>query len=328
MEVIIRQAILHILDTTTDQPDFSDVAMELSPDKTAYLQTCIERLMNTDEARKCTLKETSAFRTELMQNSDFVDLSRRIAGVMFDYMHAHTTIPCADLAIVDYDYGEDNFLAILKLNYKNGYTHRTEVAPDGPAVHTIAAMRVCLPSPTTKLEEGALIDRKTGNMRLVEKKYDIDDKKDYYLSSVVFECTQQPTEKKKLDVIQKAAVKAVEQAYTEEPHAAEQVAVMLCNEAAEKDNEISVQSVRQKIEDAYPMAAAPFDAAVEEAPFDVAEPVKVSPSRIRRLESRCLKTASGIEIKIPAELIASDSAVEFIHGDDGSISMLIRDVIV
>ena len=76
------------------------------------------------------------------------------------------------------------------------------------------------------------------------------------------------------------------------------------------------------------MAAESFVAAVEEAELDVAEPVKVTPARIRRLESRCLKTASGIEIKIPAELIASDSAVEFIRGEDGSVSMLIRDVIL
>ncbi len=326
MEAIIRQAILHILDTTTDAPDLSDAPMVLAPDKTAYLQTCIERLQATDEARRCRLKETSAFRSELRQNSDFVDLSRRIAGVLFDYMHAHPTIPCADLAVVDYDYGEENYLAVLKLNYKNGYTHHTDTQ-DG-AVHTIAALRACLPAPTVKLEEGALICRADDTLRLVEKKYDIDGQKDFYLSSVVFECTQELTEKKKLDVIHKAAVQAVQDAYTSEPHAAEQVAVMLCNQAAEQENTISVAQVKQQIEENYPMAAAPFCDAVEQAQVDVAEPVKVSPARIRRLESRCLKTASGIEIKIPAELIASDSAIEFIHGDDGSLSMLIKDVIV
>jgi hypothetical protein len=328
MEVIIRQAILHVLDTTVDRPDFSDAPMELAPDKTAYLQTCIERLMATDEARSCRLRENSAFASELAQNQDFTDLSRRIAGVMFDYMHAHPTIPCADLAVVDYDYEDENYLAVLKLNYKNGYTHRTDTLSDGMAIHTISAQRACLPAPTVKLEEGALIHRADGGMRLIEKKYDIDGTKDFYLSPVIFECTQEPTEKKKLEVIHKAAVQAVQDAYTEEPHAAEQVAVMLCNEAAEQDNVITAEAVKQRIQEDYPMAAAPFEAAVEEAQVAVAEPVRVSPAKIRRLESRCLRTASGIEIKIPAELIASDSAVEFIHDDDGSLSMLIKDVIV
>lgn len=328
MEIIIRQAILHILDSTTDQPDFSECPMELSPDKAAYLQTCIERMLATDEAHVCRLTENSAFRTELEQNKDFIDLSRRIAGVMFDFMHTHPSIPSADLAVVDYDCEGEGYLAVLKLNYKNGYTHITEQVQGGPLQHSIMHQRVCLPAPTVKIEEGALIRYRDGAVRLVEKKYDLDGKKDFYLSSVIFECTQELTEKKKLEVIQKAATQAVQDAYTEEPHAAEQVAVILSNQAAVQDNVISVQAVKEQIEELYPLAAIPFEVAVEEAQVDIAEPVKVTPARMRRLESRCLKTASGIEIKIPAELIAADSAVEFIHGDDGSISMLIKDVIL
>ncbi len=327
MEAIIRQAILHILDTTVEQPDFSDAVMELFPEKTAYLQTCIDRLAATDDARLCQLKNSSAFGAELAQNNDFIDLSRRIAGVMFDFMHAHTSIPCADLAVVDYDYDGETYLAILKLNYKNGYIHVTG-QNDGGAVHTISYQRTCLPSPTVKVEEGALIRRKDGTIRLVEKKYDLDGKKDYYLSSVILECTQALTEKKKIDVIQQAATKAVQDAYTEAPHIEEQVAVMLCNQAVEQDNVISVEAVKKQIEEEFPMAAAPFVAAVQEAQVNIAEPVQISPARVRRLESKCLRTASGIEIKIPSELLASDSAVEFIHGDDGSLSMLIRDVIL
>jgi hypothetical protein len=328
MEAIIRQAVLHILDTTADSPDLSDAPIAPAPDSTAYLQTCISRLAATDEARACRLKETSAFRGELAQNPDFIDLSRRIAGVLFDYMHAHPTIPAGALAVVDYDYEGEGYLALLKLNYKSGYTEAAEQPEAGRLSHTIRPVRNCLPAPTVKLEEGALIRRADGAVRLVEKKYDIDGVKDYYLSSVILECTQELPDRKKLEVICEAATQAVQEAYAEEPHAAEQVAVLLRNQALEQENRVSAESVRQKIAEDYPMAEAPFTAAVAQAQIDAAEPVTISPARIRRLESRCLKTASGIEIRIPAELIASDSAVEFIHADDGSLSMLIRDVIL
>ena len=56
--------------------------------------------------------------------------------------------------------------------------------------------------------------------------------------------------------------------------------------------------------------------------------VTVSPSRIKKLESRSFKTESGIEIKIPAELCNSDDAVEFIHSATGGLSLLIKDVLV
>ncbi len=54
----------------------------------------------------------------------------------------------------------------------------------------------------------------------------------------------------------------------------------------------------------------------------------VTPARIRRMESRSIHTANGIEVKIPTELLNSDNEVEFLHSDDGSISLLIKNVIL
>ena len=38
MEIIIHQAILHVLDTTLDAPVLSGSGMEMTAEKTAYLQ--------------------------------------------------------------------------------------------------------------------------------------------------------------------------------------------------------------------------------------------------------------------------------------------------
>ena len=40
------------------------------------------------------------------------------------------------------------------------------------------------------------------------------------------------------------------------------------------------------------------------------------------------KSASGIEVKIPTELLSSDSELEFLHDPDGSVSLLIKNVIL
>lgn len=52
------------------------------------------------------------------------------------------------------------------------------------------------------------------------------------------------------------------------------------------------------------------------------------PPGIRRMESRSIHTASGIEVKIPTEILSEDSAVEFLHAEDGSVSLLIKNVIL
>ena len=329
MEIIIHQAILHVLDTTLDAPVLSGGGMELTAEKTAYLQNHIEKLLASDEIRQCRPLPDSAFRNELEHNQDFIDLSCRIAGVLFDYMHAHTTIPGADLAVVDFTRDGAPWLGILKLNYKNGYTHNTETV-EGAPVNSIIQPRACLPTQSGKVEEGALVNLTDYSMRLLEKKYDIDGHKEFYLSSVVFQYTQAEPEKKKLQAIQEAAAQAVKDAYEDEPHADAQVAMLIANQAADNDNQVSVEQVRQQLAEEYPLAAVPFDDYVEKSEVleEAAAPVTVTPARIRRMESRSIRTANGIEVKIPTELLNSDSELEFLHDPDGSVSLLIKNVIL
>ena len=329
MEIIIHQAILHVLDTTLDAPVLSGGGMELTAEKTAYLQNHIEKLLASDEIRQCRPLPDSAFRNELEHNQDFIDLSCRIAGVLFDYMHPHTTIPGADLAVVDFTRDGAPWLGILKLNYKNGYTHYTETV-EGAPVNSIIQQRACLPTQSGKVEEGALVNLTDYSMRLLEKKYDIDGHKEFYLSSVVFQYTQAEPEKKKLQAIQEAAAQAVKDAYEDEPHADAQVAMLIANQAADNDNQVSVEQVRQQLAEEYPLAAVPFDDYVEKSEVleEAADPVTVTPARIRRMESRSIRTANGIEVKIPTELLNSDSELEFLHDPDGSVSLLIKNVIL
>ena len=329
MEIIIHQAILHVLDTTLDAPVLSGGGMELTAEKTAYLQNHIEKLLASDEIRQCRPLPDSAFRNELEHNQDFIDLSCRIAGVLFDYMHAHTTIPGADLAVVDFTRDGTPWLGILKLNYKNGYTHYTETV-EGAPVNSIIQQRACLPTQSGKVEEGALVNLTDYSMRLLEKKYDIDGHKEFYLSSVVFQYTQAEPEKKKLQAIQEAAAQAVKDAYEDESHADAQVAMLIANQAADNDNQVSVEQVRQQLAEEYPLAAVPFDDYVEKSEVleEAAAPVTVTPARIRRMESRSIRTANGIEVKIPTELLNSDSELEFLHDPDGSVSLLIKNVIL
>ena len=290
MEIIIHQAILHVLDTTMDAPVLSGGGMEMTAEKTAYFQYHIEKLLASDDIRQCRPLPDSAFKNELEHNHDFVDLSCRIAGVLFDY------------------------------------TETVEGAP----VNSIIQQRACLPSQSGKVEEGALVNLTDYSMKLLEKKFDIDGHKDFYLSTVVFQYTTAQPEKKKLQAIQEAAVQAVQENYADQPHVEAQVAMLIANQAADNDNQVSIQQVRQQLEEEYPLAAVPFDDYVEKS--DVLEapeqPVTVTPARIRRMESRSIHTANGIEVKIPTELLNSDNEVEFLHSDDGSISLLIKNVIL
>ena len=144
---------------------------------------------------------------------------------------------------------------------------------------------------------------------------------------MVFQCSQTPPDRKKLAVIQQAAEQAVQDTYDGQEHVEAQVAMLIRNQAV--DNKVSAEAVRRQLAEEFPLAAVPFDDYIEKSDaVDAAEPVTVTPARIRRMESRSIRSQSGIEVKIPAELLASIEDVEFLHDPDGSVSVLIKNVLL
>ena len=288
MEVKINQVVLHLLDPGASEPVLSDRAMDMDADLYEYYTATLERAFASDEVKNCRFLPDSAFAAEMAQNQDFIDLSRRHTELM----------------------GNGRFSSMVP-------------------------QRTLLPG-TPKADEAALIDRANGTVRLIEKKFTLDDRKDFYLSTRVFGCTEALQEKAKLKAVCETAVAAVKEAYPE-PEALDDVppfdggtetAVELLVRNQAVDNQISVEDVRERIRENFPLAAPKFEEALAETGVQENDRVTVTPARIKKLESRSFKTESGIEIRIPAELCSSDDAVEFIHSATGGLSLLIKDVLV
>ena len=74
-------------------------------------------------------------------------------------------------------------------------------------------------------------------------------------------------------------MQAVQENYTDQPHVEAQVAMMIANQAADNDNQVSVEQVRRQLEEDYPLAAVPFDDYLEKSDvLDYAQqPVTVTP---------------------------------------------------
>ena len=163
MEVKINQVVLHLLDPGASEPVLSDRAMDMDADLYEYYTATLERAFASDEVKNCRFLPDSAFAAEMAQNQDFIDLSRRIAGVIFEQMLQYQAIPAGDLAVVDFTADGVPFYGVLKLNYRPGYTHHTELMGNG-RFSSMVPQRTLLPG-TPKADEAALIDRANGTVR-------------------------------------------------------------------------------------------------------------------------------------------------------------------
>lgn len=147
MDVKLNQVIYHLLDSGASEPVLSDRPMDLDADLFEYFTACIEKAWASDEGKACQFLPDSAFLAEMRQNSDFIDLSRRIAGVIFEQQLQYPGIPSGDLAVADCSMDGVPFYAVLKLNYRPGYTTRQPCWATASAARSRRSAPCCQAAP-------------------------------------------------------------------------------------------------------------------------------------------------------------------------------------
>ena len=129
--------------------------------------------------------------------------------------------------------------------------------------------------------------------------------------------------------MQTAAAQAVRQSYEDNQKSDSEIAAILCEEAVAGDGSLEVQRVKERLEEQFPLAVESFTQELEEANLPLEETVSVPPARIKRMEYQSIKTESGIEMKIPTSLLRGDNDyVEFVNEPDGTISLLVKGVVL
>lgn len=205
MNLHIKQAVLHVLDTSIDTPVLSDACLELSADVYEFLSQHVERAAASDERKTCEFQEGSPFLTYPLHDLEqFLPTTREIALRLFQYMRIYPDIPAADVLMMQAEIDEQPHFVLLKLNYKESYIHFLQNGEEEKRT-SIVRQRTVLPAPGGKGGETFLLNMATGGVQVIEKKFDIDGKKDFYFSSRFLECAAALSEKQKFQEIKKAA---------------------------------------------------------------------------------------------------------------------------
>ena len=328
MELEIKKAIVHVLDQDASAPVFSDKLLELEPEETDYIESHLEKAYYNDAGKNCTFLPESNFPALLLENDDFIKASKQIAERFFNVMQEYPSIPSADLFVVLCNIEGHECVAMLKMNYKAAFAHYYRQV-EGCHYNALIKQRTILPPVSSKPDESVIVDMTNGCIRLVEKKYELDGVKGFYLSERVLKSTQSQTERVRLQAVQTAAIEAVKQDYDETKQLECEVTTILAEEAVAGGGNLQVEKLRDRLEESFPLAVATFDKELENTGIAIKEQVQVPPARIKKMEYQSIKTESGIEMKIPTNLLVGENEyVEFINTPDGTINLLIKGVLI
>ena len=179
MELTLEAAVLHVLDPGADLPVLSQTLLT-DEDALHYLGGLAAKAWNSEEAKNCSFTSESPLLAHLGElDQAFLSVTADLAQSWFDVLRENPSIPAADAAFLLLNIDGNDYFAGLKLNYKTGYAHFFDMGT-GDAVTGITRQDFLLPGTSGKADEAFFVDLASQQVRVLEKKYEIDGHKDVY----------------------------------------------------------------------------------------------------------------------------------------------------
>lgn len=366
-DIILRKSIVHILDSTLGMPVLSDELLDTGSDLSEFIRTHIARLLSGDELKKCYFQTESSEVYEMLHSykeADFIPFTKSLAAKLYTIMNENPDIPSADFLISAFQCDGGQYLALLKMNYRDTYVHLTgqihqeavsfsdtvplegaslENAPflpeesgeakTHPSVsaplsgnyNRIMKQTATLPSAGSRLSEAIIIDFSDLTVQLVEKKYEINGSKENYLSTRFLECGTNLSQKAKMNIVTRA-VDQINEKYFDQNFEKKMETKSVLQKEIEEEGSLQVEKAAEILYAEIPEIKEEFMEKMEKYHIEKEEIKPQDPSTTKKFTKQYLTTDTGIEINIPTELYDDIKNVEFITNPDGTISILIKNI--
>lgn len=330
-DIRIKKMIVHIMDPTIGMPVLSDTELTYGSEVAEFVREHIARIGSGDDAKECCFYQEESEVYKLLseyEDEDFVEMSKSVAGLLYEIMGSNIDIPAADLLVVRFREQETEYLALLKMNYKALYTHRTMPVAEGEGnSNEIIRHKSILPSESQRLSEAAIIRLDDLALWVMEKKYEVNGEKVNYFSYLFLKCSSHLSHKSKLSIVSRAVESVQKEGFDETERFEKQMrAKRILQEEIEENGGFVVEDIAGKIFDDQPELKVAFQDKMEK--YDMVKE-KIEPrsdNTVRKYRSQYLFTDTGIEIKIPMEQYKNPGSVEFITNPDGTVSVLIKNI--
>ena len=324
---IIDKAVLHILDAAVEASLLSAAELPLAGAVGEYLAAHIERSRKSPDKKAGTFYEDSECKKEiaayLAGEKDFLAFSRAIAeSFLRAFSHAAEAANML-LFVLDVKEDERRELVLFLCRSHAGFSPAIVDTAGGLSAELNAESSL-LPSASATMDEFAFVDLSTLAVHVRARRYTIDGNAIFVLPELVLECGQAPSAREALKKASDTAKKVAEAYGGDAVETAAAVKSFVAGALAEKDAVNPFEAGREVFK-GNPAMQAEYEKAIEEAGF--AAPVEMDrESILKKMKSHKLKTDTGIELTIPTDYFDNTEFVEFRRGEDGTISITLKQI--
>lgn len=342
-DIVIRKAILHILDTNRGECILSNTLLDPGPDLHDFIRNHIYKIVSSDDTKNCEFNPEASPIYSILETwdesdeSSFIETSQAIANKLYIAMGEGLDIPAADLLFVTFQAEGTIYLALLKMNYKESYTHEITASDSEstnlnsndsniPVINTgIVKSRALLPSATSRIPEAVIINLSDYHIKLLEKRYEINGEKAYYLSENFLICHTNIPPKKKLNILTRV-INNISNKYD----GADLKTKMDTKSALQKEyvdrKSFDIEEIGNKLFGKSPEKKSEFDEKMEQYDLQYDNFTVTNENTVKKLEKQVMVTDSGIEISIPMETYNKLANFEVQTDVTGKSTIIIRNI--
>lgn len=332
-DIVIRRSILHILDTTHGQCTLSETLLDPGPDLYEFIRTHIYKIISSDDTKNCEFNPDTSPIYPLLEQWDesddesFIKTSQQVAENLYSSMTEGMDIPAADLLFTTFQAEGNIYLALLKMNYRESYTHEVLMPdiPENPVLASIRKTTALLPAASVRIPEAVIIKLDDLHIKLLEKRYEINGEKVFYLSENFLVCHTSLPPKKKLNILTKV-INNISNKYD----GADLKTKMDTKSALQKEytdhQTFNIEEIGTALYGSSPEKKAEFDEKMEQYDLAYDSFSVINEATVKKLEKQVMVTDSGIEISIPMEVYNKLANIEVQTDVTGKSTIIIRNI--
>jgi nucleoid-associated protein YejK len=338
MEIFVNNAILHVMNNDGQESHLSNHELDIDSDICyEFITKHIKKLLDNPAVKEACFKEDAkvygAVQSFIKGEVYFKEAAGKIAEHLLQIMNENVDIPSADVVIAQFETRyrgskksegqlDSEYLAILKLNYKECFTHQVAEGDEGKD-NQIVKYRAVLPFESGKVEEACLIPYDPMVIKLVEKPYLVNGDPTNYFSELFLECTPELSKKEVAQIINEISDEINQKYFNDSIETSAKVKVALIEEAIEEEGTISIYNVAEKVFGEQEEVKSEFIAMAKD--YGVKPDVELGEKFSKQqFGTQRFKASNGIEVKFPAELSDDSNVIEFQNNEDGSISIVLK----
>lgn len=334
-EISINEAIIHILDNSSEEPLLNEFYLDLNEETYKFLLRHIERCLKDEELKYAAFNPERNIVKDLSQEylngmNSLLEVSKELARQMFILMKSKGSIPSCDLltASISTEFGP--MLGIIKLDYIKNYTHSVDFLDNKIGINIIPQV-TGLPVSSQKIQKCAFIkpirDEQEFNLMVIDKSNN-KEKDDYgtnYFIANYLGCSIVNNERDMTKNFVNAAENWTRDRLSEDADSAERLRSAIKRRLKEEDH-IDVKALSEDLfreehqtkQDFMEFVSA--QGVEDQVPIDKAWVEK----KLKRVR---LKIDKDIDLYINEETYNDNERIEIQRNGDGSINIVIKHVI-